>query len=486
MNKARVSMIALVFGGFSVLGAAVGGCAKPSTQPSARSGDERALDDSSADRASLPPLRVQDPLPPGPVPATFDVADLADKVKPTVVNITTLERVSGPSLDSPFEFFAGPEGPMPPSEREGAGTGFIIDPNGYVVTNEHVVHGADEVHVKLSDEREFQADVVGRDPKLDIALLKLRNAHDLPAVRFGSSDRLRVGDSVLAVGNPFGMGQTVTLGIVSAKERVIGAGQYDDFIQTDAAINPGNSGGPLFNGRGEVVGINTAIRPGANTIGFAIPIDLVKDILGPLRDTGHVVRGKLGLVFQPMSPDLAQALKLDSTSGALVAQVEPGGAAARAGIKAGDVIMAIDGTDIHHADALPRRVARNAPGTNIKVSYVRGGKTVETTAKLDTLEDDTDEGPVKRDFTPQSTPTNNKLGIQVGNARGGGAVVDRMTPTSPLKEIMPGDVILEIDGMPIKDVDDLQKALEKEKPGGVALAKIKRGDGTRFAAIPIP
>jgi serine protease Do len=485
MIKTRLAVVALAFGSFSFLGGAIAGCAKPTSQPGVRSGDEHALNDASADRKALPPLHVADPLPPGPVPATFDVADLAEKVQPSVVNITTLEKVSAPAFEHPFDMFNGPDMPQE-GQREGAGTGFIIDSNGYVVTNEHVVHDADEVHVKLNDEREFAADVVGRDPKMDIALLKLRDAKGLPAVRLGSSENLRVGESVVAVGNPFGLGSTVTLGIVSAKQRAIGTkSAYDDFIQTDAAINPGNSGGPLFNGRGEVVGVNTAIRPGANTIGFAIPIDAVKDVLAPLRETGHVVRGKLGLGFQPITPELAEAMKLSTTNGALVSQVEKGAAAARAGLREGDVIVSVNGAEIHHADELPRRVARNAPGSSIRILYVRDGKQTEAKATLDTLEDDADEGPVKRNVTPPPS-SNNKLGIQVGNAPGGGAVIDRVSATSPLKEIMQGDVIVELDGAAIKDVDALQHALEGSKPGTVALAKIKRGDFTRFAAIPIP
>ncbi len=464
----------------------IAGCSNKATQVTAGV-EAKSLNDGSVERQALPPLKVSQPLPPAPVPATFDVADLAEKVKPTVVNITTVQRVSAPTMGYPFEFFMGPDGAPPQGERQGAGTGFIIDANGYVVTNEHVVHDADEVSVKLSDDREFPADVVGRDPKLDIALLRLRDAHDLPAVHLGTSETLRVGESVLAVGNPFGLGHTVTLGIVSAKARSIGAGPYDDFIQTDAAINPGNSGGPLFNWRGEVVGINTAIRPGANTIGFAIPIDAVRDILGQLRDHGHVVRGKLGLVFQPMSSDLAQALKLKTPTGALVAQVEPGGSAARAGIKPGDVIVSINGTEIHHAEELPRNVAKNAPGAAIKVSYLRDGKKIDATATLDTLEDDSDAGAgPTRKTKPAQPQSSNKLGIQVGNAKGGGVLVESMSGTSPLKEIRPGDTIVEVAGTPTPDVDALQKALEKATPGAMVVAKVRRGDAARFAALPVP
>ena len=464
----------------------IAGCSNKSTTQPAVGVEAKSLNDGSVERQALPPLNVGQALPPLPVPATFDVADLAERVKPTVVNITTIQRVNGPAMGYPFEHFMGPEG-GPQGERQGAGTGFIIDPNGYVVTNEHVVRDADEVSVKLSDDREFPADVVGRDPKLDIALLRIRDAKALPSVHLGSSDTLRVGESVLAVGNPFGLGHTVTLGIVSAKARSIGAGPYDDFIQTDAAINPGNSGGPLFNWRGEVIGINTAIRPGANTIGFAIPIDAVRDILGQLREHGHVVRGKLGLVFQPMSSDLALALKLKVPLGALVAQVEPGGSAARAGIKAGDVIVTINGNEIHHAEELPRNVAKNSPGAAIKVSYVRDGKKIDTTATLDTLDDDSDagSGPTRK-TTPVQPQSSNKLGIQVGNAKGGGVIIESINVASPLKEVRPGDVIIEVSGTPTNDVEALQKLLEKAAPGSIVVAKVRRGDGTRFAPVPIP
>ncbi len=445
----------------------------------------KILQDESVDRAALPPLKVSDPLPPTPVPATFDVADLAEKVKPTVVNITTTQRVSLPE-GHPFEFFFGPDGPMPPGERTGAGTGFIIDPQGYVVTNEHVVRDADTVTVRLSDEREFAASVIGRDTKLDLALLKLNDAKDLPSARLGSSSALRIGEHVLAVGNPFGLGHTVTLGIVSAKSRAIGAGPYDDFIQTDASINPGNSGGPLFNWRGEVVGINTAIRPGANSIGFAIPIDDLKGVLAQLREKGHVVRGKLGLVFQPITNELARALKLSNPKGALVAQIEPGGSAARAGIKAGDVIVAVNDVDIAHAEELPRQVAKNAPGTQVKLTYLRGGKKADATAKLDTLEEEVLPPPQKLPATAPA-PSNNQLGVQVSNVKGGeGVRVDSLSTSTVLKEVRPGDVFIEVDGKPIKDVDQLEKLLSSASPGSVLLAKVRRGDLTRYVPVPIP
>jgi len=442
--------------------------------------------------AAAPLATVNAPPPAGPVPATFDVAQLAERVTPLVVNITTTQKASaesGQALD-PFDFFHGPRGggrgpERPQSSRSALGTGFIIAPDGYVITNAHVVESADQVKVRLADEREFAADVVGRDPKLDLALLKLRGAKDLPVAALGSSEQLRVGEHVLAVGNPFGLGHTVTLGIVSAKARSIGAGPYDDFIQTDASINPGNSGGPLFNWRGDVIGINTAIRAGANGIGFAIPIDALKDILPQLREKGHVERGKLGLLFQPITGDLARALGLPSSKGALVAELQPGGSADRAGIKAGDVIVAVNGTTINHAEELPRNVARNAPGAQIKVTVLRSGKPFDVTAKLDALEEDDDErAPSLRPQAPSSSKKSaDKLGVQVSPAQGGGVRVERITDEA--SELQPGDVLVELNGIKLPDMQALEAAMAKLKPGSTALFKVKRGRITRFAAVTV-
>jgi serine protease Do len=431
------------------------------------------------------------PTAPGPVPATFDVAQLAERVTPLVVNITTTQKASaegGQTLD-PFDFFLGPRGGQrgperQQSQRSALGTGFIIAADGYVVTNAHVVESADQVKVRLADERDFEADVVGRDPKLDLALIKLRGAKDLPVAALGTSEQLRVGEHVLAVGNPFGLGHTVTLGIVSAKARSIGAGPYDDFIQTDASINPGNSGGPLFNWRGDVIGINTAIRAGANGIGFAIPVDALKDILPQLREKGHVERGKLGLLFQPLTSDLARALGLPSSKGALVAELVPGGSADRAGIKAGDVIVAVNGTSINHAEELPRNVARNAPGAQIKVTVLRSGKPVDVTARLDALEDDDNPAPARRPEAPSGSKKNaDKLGAQVSSAQGGGVRVERITAAN--SELQPGDVIVELNGEKIADTHALEASMAKLKPGQTALFKLKRGRVTRFAAVTV-
>jgi serine protease Do len=446
-------------------------------------------------------------LPPAPVPATFDVAALAEKVRPMVVNITTTQKVDVPSMGEqggmdPFEFFFGPQGPqgggggrmgpMGPHERsmkrQALGTGFVIDPSGYVLTNEHVIHEADDVRVHLADEREFDAEVVGRDPKLDLALLHLKGAKDLPAAPLGSSEQLRVGEHVLAVGNPFGLGHTVTLGIVSAKARAIGAGPYDDFLQTDAAINPGNSGGPLFNWRGEVVGINAAIRAGANGIGFAIPIDAAKEVLTQLREKGHVERGRLGLGFQPMTPDLATALGVEGgTKGALVSEIEPGGAAARAGVRSGDVVLAVNGTPIVHAEELPRRVAVHPPGSPIKLTILRDKQEKEVTATLDAMpDDDTAQGHPARPGVPAAAQPAGKLGIQISDAQGGGVRVDDVTASSTVRDLSPGDVIIELDRAPVKDVNGLRAQMGRLKPGATALFKVRRGRQVLFAAVPVP
>lgn len=470
MNWQRGTALALV------LAVGVVGCGNAAqVGPEAREG--------GSDRASIstPPLRTADPLPPAPAPETFDVSALAERVKPLVVNITTTQQIG--DVAGPFDYFFGPGG-SPRGERMGAGTGFIIDPAGYVVTNEHVVRDADDVRIILSDDRELAAIVVGRDPQLDLALLKVEDGYELPAAALGSSANLRVGEHVLAVGNPFGLGHTVTLGIVSAKARSIGAGPYDEFIQTDASINPGNSGGPLFNWRGEVVGINTAIRAGADGIGFAIPVDALKDVLDQLREKGQVVRGKLGLSFQPLTSDLAKALKLDHPRGALVAQIEPGSAAQRAGIRPGDVILAVDDVPIGHAEELPRNVARNAPGSTIRVRLLRGEKEMVLEATLDLLRTGRpDERSAPAGRPPKAT---GKLGIKVSDVPGGGVRVDRVDAGSPVRELQPGDVILEMNREPIQDLEDLRAELERAPAGSMALFKVRRGRMVRFAAAPIP
>jgi serine protease Do len=318
--------------------------------------------------------------------------DLAKATRPAAVNVSTLQRVRGrgPLPEDFFRrFFGGPRDGEPPRGRQSLGSGVIASADGYIVTNGHVVADADEIVVRLSDHSEHKAKVVGVDARTDVALLKI-DASNLPALPFGDSDKLEVGEPVMAIGNPFGLEQTVTTGIVSAKERFIGSGPYDDFIQTDASINPGNSGGPLVDTRGTLIGINTAIfsqTGGSVGIGFAIPVNLAKDVLRQLKDHGEVVRGYLGVSVMPVTPEARQAAKLESSRGALVAEAVPGSPAASAGIKPGDLILAFQGEPIQNPHDLTRRVAGTPPGTKVAVRVARNGREMPVEVTLGRLKD---------------------------------------------------------------------------------------------------
>jgi serine protease Do len=431
-----------------------------------------------------------------------DIASLVAKVSPAVVNITSTHEIRSrdlpfPDLPAPFsDFFGG--GPRGGDRSEGAprrdrvlkqqalGSGFLIDRAGTVVTNAHVVEGADDVRVKLADEREFHAKVKGRDPRLDVAVLELEGAKDLPTVSPGSSDALRVGDYVVAIGNPFGLGNTVTMGIVSAKSRAIGAGPYDDFIQTDASINPGNSGGPLFDLRGQVVGINTAINPNGQGIGFAIPINDVKDILPQLSSQGHVTRGRLGVVIQPIDASMAKALGLDRPEGALVADVEPNGPAEKAGLRAGDLILGVDDVKIARSDELPRVVARHAPGARVKVRALRdkAERTFEVTLdELGPRSGGTPESEKQGREAPNGTAAPS-LGIEVRTAPSGGAEVVSVKPDSPAEgHLLPGDVIVEVNHAPVRNTNDLSAGVKASPPAQSLLFRIQRKGQSLFVAI---
>ncbi len=428
---------------------------------------------------------TQQPTPfatPPVLPGTPDVATLVAKVTPSVVNVTVVQAVK--RADMPFDLGPmfgqhGREDGDRVFRQRGLGTGFIIDPVGHVVTNAHVVEDAAQVRVKLADEREFDAKVKGKDDRLDIAVLELQGAKDLPSISLGSSDRLRVGEYVVAIGNPFGLGNTVTMGIVSAKSRAIGAGPYDDFIQTDASINPGNSGGPLFNLEGQVVGINTAISAQGRGIGFAIPIDAVREVLPQLLASGHVARGRLGVLIQAIDSPLAKALGLDHAKGALIGEVEQGGPAEKAGIRSGDVILAVDHTEIAHAQELPRLVARHQPGSRVTLTLRRDKSTRDTAVTLDALEEEAT--PAKPPL-PAAGPQN--LGMSMSDARGGGALVDRVTPGGPVdEELESGDVILEVNQKSVARAADAKRLLLAVGPGQVALVKLRREGKIHFVAI---
>jgi serine protease Do len=424
--------------------------------------------------------------PPREMPEEHSLAPLVEKLSPAVVNVLTTDRSGGDDqgnsdLEEMLRKFLEPGGPgqsgprggqlgpqrrsQPRStephagpRRRGIGSGFILSRDGYVVTNDHLVRGAEEIKVKLLDEREFKAKVVGRDPKLDLALLKMEGARDLPTLTLGDSDRLRVGDGVIAIGNPFGLGHTVTQGIVSAKARVIGAGPYDDFIQTDASINPGNSGGPLLNRLGEVIGINTAISAQGQGIGFAIPINLAKSVLYQLREKGRVVRGYLGVNIQHVTADLARSFGLKTAHGALVSEVQPNTPAARAGLSPGDIILSLDGQPITRAEQLPMRVASMPPGRQIALDVVR--KNGKQRINLTLSEMKNDQEAVGR---PQGS--HRGLGLQLRRNEGGeaGLVVESVDPQGPAGGLLEeGDVLLQVGGRRVhlpSDVTEANRAL---------------------------
>jgi serine protease Do len=450
------------------------------------------------------PAAAPEPLPntPAPfatpplLPGTPDVAGLVEKIKPAVVNITAVHETRVPRMDENFPFpfgfdpFGQGQGRRPRGDQvqkqQALGSGFIIDPKGHVVTNAHVVEDADQVKVKLADEREFSAKVVGRDKRLDLAILELYGAKDMPSAALGSSEALRVGEYVVAIGNPFGLGNTVTMGIVSAKDRAIGAGPYDDFIQTDASINPGNSGGPLFNLKGEVIGINTAINPNGRGIGFAIPVDALKDVVGPLINTGRVARGRLGVAIQPVDAALGKALGLEGSKGALVADVEAGGPAARAGLQAGDVIVSVDGTPVPASDDLPRMVARHAPGSRTKVEISRNGKRQIIDVTLDELKDETPRPDQQSGSSGPSSTAPQGLGIEIGENpnRRGEVIVGRVVPGGSAEgQLAPGDVILEVNRAAVHRPEDVVARAKDTPQGSPVLLKIKREGKTRFVAL---
>ena len=431
-----------------------------------------------------------------------DFVTLSKQVRPLVVHISSRPSVSGAGRlreEGPFgefwqRFFGErfPRGPVP-SPRRSVGSGFIVDPSGYILTNDHVVEDEDELTVKLSDGSEHRARVAGRDPKTDIALIKIDVDRKLPVVRLGDSAALEVGEWVLAIGNPFGLEHTVTSGIVSAKGRRIGAGPYDDFIQTDASINPGNSGGPLINLRGEVVGVNTAIfsRGGGNIgIGFAIPINLVKGLLPQLKDKGKVTRGWLGVLIEDVNAETAEALGMSESRGALVANVTQNSPAEAAGVRVGDIIVVFGGAAINKSSDLSLMVARTSVGKAVDVTVVRDRQPVSLTVRIGRLRDDE---------TVVALEHGNELGLTVremprpftgrpGTQGREGVVVTEVESGSPAEQagIRAGDVILEIDRKPISGVQDFRQVVGALTKGSGILFLVRRDDTTLFLALRLP
>ncbi len=436
------------------------------------------------------------------VPGSF--SPLVKSVRDSVVNISTVKVIKGTGIfqfKSPFgpgdpfhDFFERFFGNQIPREyrQKSLGTGFIIDKEGYILTNNHVVEKTDEIKVRLSNDKEYKAKIVGRDPKTDLALIKIKADESLKPLPLGDSDKLEVGDWVIAIGNPFGLGHTVTAGIVSAKYRHLGMGSYENFIQTDASINPGNSGGPLLDMNGKVVGINTAIftqSGGSIGIGFAIPINMAKSLLPQLKK-GKVIRGWLGVMIQKITPELMEKLGLKSTAGALVADVTKGGPADKAGIKRGDVIIRYNGRLIREMNELPFLVASTPVGKIVDVEVLRKGKKRVFKVKIGKLQEKEQkeamaEKTVKLGMRVEEI--NPELRQRFGITEKKGVVVVDVDRFSPAYEagIRKGDIILEIDQKPVKDLNDYVKMINKYKKGDTILFLIKRGGNTIYLTLKV-
>jgi serine protease Do len=435
-------------------------------------------------------------------------ADIVEKVKPAVISVRVKMRTSEPASDEDLPFpkgsplekffkrFGTPEGMpnVPRGRRFGTaqGSGFFISADGYAVTNNHVVEKATSVEVTTDDGKTHTAKVIGTDPRTDLALIKI-DGGNFPFVKLAATPP-RIGDWVLAVGNPFGLGGTVTAGIVSARGRDIGTGPYDDFLQIDAPVNKGNSGGPTFNTEGSVIGVNTAIfSPSGGSVGiaFAIPADTVQSVVAQLKDKGAVTRGWIGVQIQPVTPEIADSLGLKKSGGALVAEPQKGSPAVKAGIEAGDVITSVDDKPVVDARDLARKIGGMAPGTTIKLGLVREGS--EKTVKL-TL----GELPNAREARAETGQSGRKgadeeprLGLSLAPADGNekGVVVAEVDPSGPAADfgLKPGDVILEVAGKAVATPDELRKALGKAREEGKhsVLMRVKSEQGTRYVAIPL-
>ncbi|MEA3415546.1 MAG: DegQ family serine endoprotease [Thermodesulfobacteriota bacterium] len=424
-------------------------------------------------------------------------SSLAESVSPAVVNIRTVKTIKGGSRvfrhfsrspfgkDDPmndfFEKFFGEQSPRDFKKRS-LGSGFIIDKNGYIVTNNHVVENADKIKVKLKNGKEFDATIVGRDPNTDLALIKIKSRQNLRSARFGNSDLLKVGQWVMAIGSPFGLEHTVTAGIVSAKGRVIGSGPYDDFIQTDASINPGNSGGPLVNMKGEVVGINTAIIAGGQGIGFAIPINLVKRVIEQLKQSGEVTRGWLGVAIQDLSEELAEYYGIKDKNGVFVVEVFPGDPADEAGIKPNDIILEVNNKKVKTGRDLTTTIANTGVGESVRIKLLRNGIKKTVKVKIAKRQD-------SKVYADKSKKGHgDELGIRVSKitpeiarrfnitSETKGVMVVTIIPNSKASEagLKAGDIIKEINRTGINTADEYHNQIKKIKKGKSIEMLIKR------------
>jgi serine protease Do len=438
------------------------------------------------------------------VPDSF--AELAARVGHVAVNISTTKVVRGFRRSFPFpgrefrdffgdDFFRRFFGQVPEREmrERSLGSGVVVSQDGYILTNNHVVADAEEIVVTFSEKERQEAEIIGRDPKTDLALIKIKVDKPIRAARLGDSDLLRVGDWVVAIGNPFGLGSTLTAGVVSAKGRVIGAGPYDDFIQTDASINPGNSGGPLFNLDGEVMGINTAIftQTGGNIgIGFAIPINLAKSVMSQLKEKGKVVRGWLGVVIQTVTPEIKEEFGLKTTEGALVGEVSKDSPAERAGLNRGDVIISFDGEKVDKMNSLPPMVAGTPIGKEVEIVVIRKAEEEKLTVKIGELKEETrvaaatvpeieeSFGLSVQELTPglaESLSLEGEKGVVVSNVRRG----------SPAAEqgLQRGDLIIEIEKQPVEDMEDYRRIMQDAASKQQILMVVRHGGHTRYIVL---
>lgn len=429
------------------------------------------------------------------------MAEIAESVKPAIVNVSTTktEKISGtpmdPMFDDPFfrRFFGDRfRRPDAPRERKSMslGSGVIVSTDGYILTNTHVVKDADKIKVTLSDKREFTGKVIGNDPKTEISVIKI-DATDLPIIPVGDSDKLKVGEVVLAVGSPFGLAQTITMGIVSALGRNIGVADYEDFIQTDAAINPGNSGGALVNAKGELIGINTAIfstTGGYQGIGFAIPSNLAKTVMKSLIEKGKVIRGWFGVTIQAITPELAQQFHLKKDSGTLVADVSEGSPAEKAGLQRGDVIIEFDGKEVNEPSQLRNMVANTPPGETKELKIIREseartlkvtiGELPTETEKIPTAYENALNGIAVQNLTPEIY---RQLNLP---AKMRGVVVTDIESGSPAEAtLMPGDIIIEIDRKAVTNTDDYRNIASQIKTDKIITVLVYRKGSTLFVTI---
>lgn len=440
-----------------------------------------------------------------PVALSNTFREIAKVMKPTVVNISTVQKMNGvagmPKIPGfEFDFPGGAPGQSPhPFKQRGNGSGVLVTPDGYILTNNHVVGKADSIEVKLSDGSKFKGKVIGKDELTDLAVVKIDN-NNLPYATLGDSESMEQGDWVVAIGSPFGLEQTITAGIVSAKGRYVGS-TYNEFIQTDASINPGNSGGPLVNMKGQIIGINSMIfsESGGNQgIGFAIPSNLVRHVYEQLVKNGKVIRGYLGVTITEVTPEKAKGLGLNTTEGALVNDVQPNTPAAKAGIQSGDLIISFDGKPVKTQHELTNTVALTPVGKRVEVKFIRDGKpqtaTIETAERKIGANLDTED---PEENIPDEKENSGKLGVSASTLNAeqatelkikSGAVVDQVTPGSPAAEagLRKGDVIHQINRQPVKSVADLTTIMKSINQGETVILQVERkGLGITFLPVTI-